>query len=79
MYRFAVVRRPLFINRRGQTSRRIVARRTSAGCDKYVVRLARLHSMTAASADVILERGPPGPHHESSSSLTKAQLELSPR
>jgi hypothetical protein len=34
MYRFAVVRRLLLINRRGQTIRRIVARRAAAlACD----------------------------------------------
>jgi hypothetical protein len=53
MYRFAVVRRRLLINRRGHTSRRIVARRAAAGCDKYVARSARLYSMTAASSGFI--------------------------
>jgi len=37
MYRFAVVRRLILINRRGQFIRRIVARRAAVGCDKDVV------------------------------------------
>ena len=41
MYRFAVVRRRLLINRRGQTTRQIVTRRAAAGCDKNVVRSAQ--------------------------------------